>query len=66
MKRGDQFDWNGCPAEVRRVAHDQSWVDLRCGRKPNQWGKRMKLPLPQTFQPVATDEDDRWNSGAIW
>jgi hypothetical protein len=57
ISKGDRFVWNGgVYVEVRRVAKDQTWADLKCNTLPDidaspGWTKRQKLPLTSNFQP---------------
>lgn len=61
IAKGDRFVWNGgVYTEVRRVAKDGAWVDLKCNTTPDLaaspgWSKRQPLPLPSGFQPWNPD-----------
>lgn len=55
VEKGDRLEWSGVAIEVRRVAADGSWADVRCvppDGKP--WTKRQKLPLPAGTVRVTT------------
>lgn len=47
VEKGDRLDWSGIAVEVRRVARDGSWADVRCvSPVDGTWTKRQQLPFP--------------------
>jgi hypothetical protein len=60
VTKGSVFDWHTPDAgtvgavrcTVNRVAGDGTWVDFTATAGGSSWGKRMKLPLPETFVQV--------------
>ncbi len=56
VQRGQSFSFRGHWADVRKLARDGSWAELRFTLRDGSgepWGRRWKLPLPETFRPAA-------------
>lgn len=48
--KGATYKWDGAVhCKVNRVARDGSHADFTMTRGGSSWGKRMPLPLPETF-----------------
>lgn len=59
IHKGSIFEWRSgehplavCCA-VNRVARDASWADFTMTAGGSSWGKRMTLPLPETFRRIS-------------
>lgn len=54
VRPGDRLTWNGLLVEVRRVARDGSWADIRVTHgNGHVHTKRQPLPFPQGFGAVS-------------
>jgi hypothetical protein len=54
--KGAVYQWSGgdvpgrgVDCVVHRVARDGTWADFTMTRGGSSWGKRMPLPLPESF-----------------